>query len=39
VRTNLDGVLEMVLRTLERRKTAPHLHPLPDGERRLETTT
>ncbi len=36
VRTNLDGVLETILTTLERRRMAPHLDPLPSGERRPE---
>jgi very-short-patch-repair endonuclease len=36
VRTNLDGVLETILRTLETRAVAPHLNPLPAGERRPE---
>ena len=36
VRTNLDGVIETILRDLERRTTTPHLNPLPGGERRPE---
>lgn len=36
VRVNLDGVLEEILRTVQRRTTTPHLSPLPCGERRPE---
>jgi very-short-patch-repair endonuclease len=36
VRVNLDGVLEEILRTVQRRTTTPHLNPLPAGERRPE---
>ena len=36
VRANLDGVLEEILRTMQRRTTTPHLNPLPCGERRPE---
>jgi very-short-patch-repair endonuclease len=31
VRANLDGVLEEILRTVQRRTTTPHLNPLPAG--------
>jgi very-short-patch-repair endonuclease len=34
VRTNLEGVLETVLRTLESGMVPPHLNPLPVGERK-----
>jgi len=37
VRANLDGVLEEILRAVQRRTTTPHLNPLPAGERRPET--
>jgi very-short-patch-repair endonuclease len=36
VRTNLDGVLEEILRTVQLRITTPRLNPLPAGERRPE---
>ena len=36
VRTNLDGVLEIILRKAESRATTPHLNPFPKGERRPE---
>ena len=32
--TNVEGVYEIIMKTIEKRGNPPHLNPLPEGERR-----